>query len=611
MKQGTRVRRRQLPFRLLLSLTVLGLVATCMLGASVTTGSRTPSVSSDQRWVRQSQYITVRDGTRLAADILRPVRDGAVVAQPLPVIWILHRYGRASVQNGSVQTIVDQLPWLRTLLEHEYVVVAVDARGSGASFGSDQGPLAPAAMADTYDVTEWLAAQPWSDGNIGMFGRSYMGAVQYIAASMAPPHLRAIFPEMFAFDMYAAFLPGGIPRTGFLPAVEAIMYLMDQGLGAVPVDDDPHGTELAKAVKEHRANAYGLTAAAQLSFRDDWLDANGQDRWAAGSPSPFREAINRSNVAIYHLGGWYDTTAGDTLLWYANLDNPQRLIMVPWYHGDSMGQYDGSEHLRWFDYWLKDIDNGIMADPPITYFTIGAPPGQEWRSTRNWPPPNAQATDFYLREGPTGTIDSASDGSLSPQPASQKAESDPYVVNYESTSGQAGRWASLLPGTKRNTDMTQLDRTGLTYTTSALPSDVEITGHPTVHLWVTSSAPDADFFVFLQDVDAEGVSRPIGDGALRASYRATARPPFENFGQPYHTGLRSDVAPLPPEPVELAFSLNPTSYVVKAGHRLRVTITGADRGAAQTPVLSPPPTVRIFRGAEYSSYITLPIVPPR
>ncbi|MGE3777274.1 MAG: CocE/NonD family hydrolase, partial [Pirellulaceae bacterium] len=593
------------------SLTLLGLMATCVLAASGPTGSQTPPVSSGERWVRQSQYITVRDGTRLAADIIRPVRDGAVVTQPLPVVWILHRYGRASIQNGSVQTIVDQSPWLRTLLEHGYIIVAVDARGSGASFGSDQGMLAPAAKADTYDVTEWLAAQPWSDGNIGMFGRSYMGAVQYIAASMAPPHLRAIFPEMFGFDMYTGFLPGGIPRSGFLPGVETIIKVMDRGMGAVPVDDDPHGTELARAVEEHRANAYGLAAAAQLPFRDEWLDANGQEIWAAGSPSPIRDAINRSNIPIFHLGGWYDTTAGDTPVWYANLDNPQRLIMGPWYHGDNIPQYDGSAHLRWFDYWLKNIDNGIMAEPPISYFTIGAPAGQEWRSTWDWPPPNAQATNFYLRAGPTGTIASASDGSLSLQAASQKVESDTYVVNYDSTSGQAGRWAFVLPGTTRRTDMSELDRTGLTYTTLPLPTDIEITGYPIVHLWVTASAPDADFFVFLQDIDAKGASRPIGDGALRASYRATAKPPFENFGQPYHTGLRSDVAPLPPEPVELAFSLNPTSYIVHAGHRLRLTITGADRGAAQTPVQSPPPTVQIFRGSEHSSRITLPIVPSR
>lgn len=582
-----------------------------MLGVSGTTGGRASQVPPDQRWVRQSQYITVRDGTRLAADILRPARDGAVVTRPLPVIWILHRYGRATVQNGSVQTIVDQHPWLRTMLEHEYVVVAVDARGSGASFGSDQGPLAPAARADTYDVTEWLAVQPWSDGNIGMFGRSYMGAVQYIAASMAPPHLRAIFPEMFAFDMYAAFLPGGIPRDGRQEAIEAIVRLMDQGVGMVPVDDDPHGMELARAVEEHRGNTYGLTAASQLRFRDQWLDASGQEPWAAGSPSSLREAINRSNVAIYHLGGWYDTTAGDTPVWYANLDNPQRLLMGPWYHGDPLASYDGSEHLRWFDYWLKGIDNGIMAEPPIAYFTIGAPAGQEWRSTWNWPLPNTQPTPFYLHAGPSGTIDSAYDGSLSVQPVSQGEESDAYVVNYDSTSGQAGRWALLAPGATRNTEMSGLDQTGLTYTTSALPGDVEINGYPIVHLWVTSSTPDADFFVFLQDVDAKGASRPIGDGALRASYRATAQPPFENFGQPYHPGFQSDVAPLPTEPVELAFSLNPTSYVVKAGHRLRLTITGADRGTAQTLVLSPPPTVRIFRGAEYSSYITLPIAPPR
>jgi putative CocE/NonD family hydrolase len=152
---------------------------------------------------------------------------------------------------------------------------------------------------------------------------------------------------------------------------------------------------------------------------------------------------------------------------------------------------------------------------------------------------------------------------------------------------------------------------GLTYTSEPLTADTEITGYPLVHLWVTSTAPDGDFFAFLQDVDDTGTSRPISDGALRASHRALTEPPYENFGLPYHSGLQSDAAPLPPTPSELVFGLTSTSYVVKAGHRVRLTITGADRGSAQTPELSPAPTVNVLRSVDYASYVTLPIIPPR
>jgi putative CocE/NonD family hydrolase len=159
--------------------------------------------------------------------------------------------------------------------------------------------------------------------------------------------------------------------------------------------------------------------------------------------------------------------------------------------------------------------------------------------------------------------------------------------------------------------MKALDRMGLTYTSELLTADTEITGYPIVHLWVTSTAPDGDFFAFLQEFDATGASRPISDGALRASHRALAKAPYENFGLPYHRGFQSDAAPLPPTPTELVFSLTPTSYLVKAGHRIRLTITGADKGSAQTPELSPAPTINIMRSADYASYDTLPIIPPR
>jgi putative CocE/NonD family hydrolase len=596
----------------LIGLAGFGLTATCTLAAVASSPSRAGQAGSGTEWVRESRYITVRDGTRLAADIIRPVRNGAVETEPLPVIWMLHRYLRASLVLGKLKTVVDELPWLRTLLANNYIIVAVDARGSGASFGTDRGIQAPAAVADTYDVTEWLAAQPWSDGNIGMVGRSYMGQAQFIAASTRPPHLRAIFPEMAAFDSYADIVGGGIPRVGFLPAVALLMTLIDQGHGAVPVDDDPDGKLLAEAVKDHQQNTYGIAAGTSLPFRDSQIDDSGELPWIVGSPHALLSEINRSNIPIYHLAGWYDLLDGDALLWYANVDNPQKILIGPWYHDDSLSSYDGSEHLRWFDHWLKGIDNGVMTGPPITYLTIGAPAGQEWRTTQDWPLPNTQPTPFYLRAGPTGTIKSAYDGLLGPQPPMEPLAWDAYKVDYDVTSGQASRWAfPSSPGQPRKGDITALDRMGLTYTSEPLTSDTEITGYPVVHLWITATATDGDFFAFLQVVDDTGTSRPISDGALRASHRALAKPPYENFGLPYHSDSQADVAPLPPTPTELVFSLTSTSFLVKAGHRVRLTITGADKGSAQTPELSPAPTINVLRSVDYASYVTLPIIPPR
>ncbi len=591
-----------------------GLTATCTLVAVAKNQSGGGETSQGTAWVRESRYITVRDGTRLAADILRPVRNGAVETRPLPVIWILHRYLRASLVFGKLKTVVEELPWLRNLLAQNYVIVAVDARGSGASFGTDRGIMAPAAVADTFDVTEWLAAQPWSDGNIGMIGRSYLGQAQFIAASTRPPHLRAIFPEMAAFDSYADIVDGGIPRVGFLPAVALLMKWIDQGHGAVPVDDDPEGKLLAEAVKDHQQNTYGVAAGTALPFRDSRVDATGGPPWLVGSPHSLIGEISSSKIPIYHLAGWYDLLDGDALLWYANVDNPQKILIGPWYHDDNLSSYDGAEHLRWFDYWLKGINNGVMTGPPITYFTIGAPAGQEWRSTNDWPLPNSQPTPFYLRSGPTMTIKSANDGLLGPQPPTEPRASDAYTVDYDVTSGQASRWAfPTSPGQPRKGDMTALDKAGLTYTSELLTADTEITGYPVLHLWITSSAPDGDFFAFLQHVDETGTSRPISDGALRASHRALSKPPYENFDLPYHSGLTTDAAPLPSPstPTELVFSLTSTSYLVKAGHRIRLTITGADKGSAQTPEVSPAPTINVLRSVDYASYVTLPIIPPR
>ena len=136
-----------------------------------------------------------------------------------------------------------------------------------------------------------------------------------------------------------------------------------------------------------------------------------------------------------------------------------------------------------------------------------------------------------------------------------------------------------------------------------------MTGHPIVHLWVSSTAEDGDFFVYLEEVDGQGVSHYITEGTLRASHRAVSEAPFAYLGLPYHRSFQEDVAPLPQEPVELVLDLHPTSNLFDAGHRIRVTVTCADHDNALTPVLEPAPTVTIYRNTDYPSRIVLPVIP--
>jgi uncharacterized protein len=590
--------------RIVLRMALLGM-ATAMVLA--TCGPRGSTTGAGTLWVRSSEYVAVRDGTRLAVDIFRPVRDGKVVAEPLPVIWIHHRYQRAKIENGTLKTILDQTPWLTGMLERGYIVAAADARGSGASFGIDRGPMHPDAVWDMYDINEWLAAQPWSNGNIGMFGRSAMGQAQLVAASTAPPHLRAIFPQLAPLDGYESIYPGGVLRSVFVSTLGPLLQLLDLSSSPAPVDADPKGELLAQAIQERKQNAYPTNTLRDLPFRDDPPGPSGPRPWIDGSPYLLIDAVRRSGIPVALLTGWHDFLSRDTILWYANIDNPRRLIIGPWYHDDEETAEIADEHMRWFDYWLKGIENGIRDEAPIRYYTIGAPSGEEWRGAWRWPIADTLAADLYFWPGRSGTVRSANDGTLVGLKPPTASGQDTVTVDYSATSGQRTRW-SLIPGGSRTPDLSANDRKGLTYTTAPFTSDVEITGHPVAHLWVGSTADDGDFFVYLEDVDPSGSSRPISDGVLRASHRKLAEPPYDTLGLPYHRSFRADIEPLAPGPNELILELSPTSYVVKAGRRLRVTVTGADNNNAETPILSPPPQMSIYYSPQLRSYVTLPVI---
>ena len=301
-------------------------------------------------WACASRYVAVRDGTRLAVTILRPTSGGDPVSERLPVIWSHNRYHwhataqhqiraweehvpwlEASPPNGGSATVsLEKMPWLQEVLKHGYVVGIVDARGSGASFGTRSDPFAPEEVRDAYDITEWFASQPWCDGAVGMFGRSYMGTNQLFVAADPPPHLRAIFPEMALFDLYSFIFSGGVFRHDFARNWSSDVLRRDTCDQAIHVDQDATRGLLREARVEHRANRDTSAMFASLPFRDSFDPQSSERPYVSRNPAHDGSSPRKPKVPVYLLAGWYDPFVRDAFAWSIRSKGPSGLS---WVHG--------------------------------------------------------------------------------------------------------------------------------------------------------------------------------------------------------------------------------------------------------------------------------------
>jgi hypothetical protein len=297
--------------------------------------------------------------------------------------------------------------------------------------------------------------------------------------------------------------------------------------------------------------------------------------------------------------------------WYNNLNVPKRLTVRPTDHSQvSADQSDlsySNEALRWLDYWLKGIDNGIMTEPPIHYFLQNGPKNGTWQTADRWPLKNQKSTPYYFGPGRSGSSASVNDGFLvTTAPVDPAA--DNYTVDYSATTGMKSRW-SAVDAAHAYPDLSTHDAKALTYTTQPLEGDVVITGHPIVHLWFTTAAQDLDTFVYLEAVDSHGKSTYITEGELRATHRKLGQAPFNVLGLPYNTHLQADLLPVVAgEPFELTFALLPTSYQFRSGSRIRITVAFTDAGNFDTPVLTPALTLQVLRDGNHPSYVELPVI---
>ncbi len=576
-------------------------------------------------WVRRSVYVPVRDGTKIAVDIYRPTKGGMPHTERLPVAFQFKRYQRAIVQpNGAVVTVLtgkgeyETMNYIQKsvghLLKCGYVIVSADRRGTGASFGVQTDLSNPKDSLDGYDIVEWLAKQPWSTGKIGMFGGSYEGEIQLRVAGSAPPHLRCITPEVSPFDWYWTVSPGGIARTSqanFATMTHAIDVDPNNG----PVDADKDRALLKAALAEHAAHNDYSAPAGKMPYWDSKNPVTGEQSWMKRHGGHYAPTLAKSGIAAYHMTGWFSNVSIHQLTWYANQKaGPKKLLIGPWATGGARTAEEralwGVETHRFFDYWLKGVQNGIMAEPaihssiPSDHTRNGAP----WRGmSAAWPRPDEKRIEFFFGAGGSGTARSVNDGVLNHDRPTAAEGKDDLQVRYDCW--YKGGCEPAEAG-KAPVNHADFDAQGLTYTTKPMPHDVEITGHGQARLWVTSTADDGDFFLKVQDVDPAGASTYIANGAIRASHRKLGKAPYDVMGLPWQTNLEADAAPIPKgEPIELQFGIFPTSYNLKTGHRLRVTITGSDLDTGPSPQASPAPVIAVYRSATHPSSVTLPIIP--
>lgn len=561
----------------------------------------------------------MRDGTILRADLYRPATDGRY-----PVLVQRTPYNKDLLALSTLT-----LDPIRAACGG-YAVVIQDVRGRWSSEGDTFYPRRDE-FDDGHDTVEWAAGLPCSDGNVGVYGISYMGGATWQAAVTAPPSLRAIVPIEAPNDPIANHLwRGGAFQLGVAASWSLASIgpaaLIRAKLGTpdlVPellrlVDDVDSYNERVRHLPLRTFPAARPDDVSLMPFFFDWLDHP--------VPDEYGEAISTANrhgevrVPALIVAGWHDLILGPDLEHFAAMRSSAateeardrtKLVIGPWSHGtflDVVGEVGygfranglfldlredlTSLHLRWFDRWLKGIRNGIDEEPPVKLFVQGV---NRWRDEEAWPLARAVATPWYL----------SGDG-IGPKAPGAGEEPDSYVYDPEDPCPTRGG-AILMPRTYPPGPVDQapiLRRPDvLSYTSDPLAEDLEVTGPVTAVLYAATDARDTDWVVKLCQVLPDGRTLNVCDGILRARYRR---------------GFDA-AAPVEPGAVErYEIDLWSTSIVFRAGQRIRVIVTSSDfprydrnpnTGELGVDATSTRPARQaIFHDAERASHVLLPIV---
>ena len=604
--------------------------------------------------------VPMRDGLHMATDVHRPARDGLALPGPFPVILERTPYGkdRPSRSERSVaepDEAKSRAEVAEMFVRRGYVVVYQDTRGRYGSEGAFSKYLDDAP--DGVDCCAWILEQPWCDGQIGTKGLSYAAHTQAALASAGAPGIRAMFLDSGGFSNS---YQGGIRQGGAFELKQATWAYRNALVDPEIMADAPRRATM-DTINVHwwfqnmpwapGRSPVSLAPQYEDYLFEQWEEGAFTDYWK--QPGIWAEGFLDvwPDCPMVHMSSWYDPyprTACDNYLGLkARKDGPVRLILGPWTHGNRSLTWAGDVdfgpgatldnnlardywdlRIRWFDRWLRGIENGVESEPAVQYFLMGGGSGRRnaegrmehggmWKSAGDWPVPGTAFTPYYLH----------GDGGLSPQGPTEAAASLSYDYDprnpVPSIGGTITSGAPVMEGgaydqreDERFFGSTEpygplADRPDvLVFQTEPLVEAVEVTGPVVVRLWISSDAPDTDFTAKLVDVYPpsedypEGFAMNITDGILRCRYRDSwEEPTMMEPGQVY----------------EIAVEAFPSSNLFAAGHRIRVDIssskyphfdlnfnTGEPEGRA---TMSRVARNTVHLDAGRPSHIVLPVVP--
>lgn len=541
--------------------------------------------------------VPMRDGVSLSIDIYRPEGQG-----PFPTLLLRTIYNN---QDASY------LEWASRFVEAGYAVILQDCRGRFDSEGAWEPYIHEAE--DGYDTQQWVGSQPWCDGNIGMFGVSYPAFTQTQSARLANPYLKALVPIASREDMYGHVYENGSLslHTSLFLGVIAGKTVHRNGFALANWDELYRKLPLISALDDIVDVPFYRQTIEHSTF--DWF-------WK-------RHAVRGKYAEIeapaYFMTGWYDSLLHEVIAQYegwstkAGSDRAKsltRIIVGPWTHYafsscELYGAIDHrgtgsidfvSEHLRWYDQRLRNIDTRIDDEPSIRIFVMG---DNVWRGEHEWPLKRTVYTKYYIGNS-TGANSLFGDGTLSAEfPVVSGLDRYDYDPEHPvpTLGGPIMHRAYAGPHDRRSVECRD---DVLVYTSDPLQSDLELTGPVTMTLYASSSARDTDFTATLVDVYPNEQAIHICEGVQRARMRqSTEHPTLIEPGRVY----------------EYTINMWETSNVFKAGHRVRVEISSSnfprfDRNlnTGNTPGMDAEMEIAkqtVLHGIEYPSYITLPVIP--
>ena len=576
------------------------------------------------------EQVPMRDGVRLATEVYLPRQSGNY-----PVVLTRSPYTRGSLAAGSN---CDN-PRLTELARHGYVGLNQDARGryrSGGAFDPFQQE-----GNDGYDTVEWAAEQPWSDGRVGIFGGSYVGATTLQAAAQAPPHLVTAVAEITASDYHDnwTYVNGAFDLHLNLGWTLAF-FLADsyrRGMEGSGLSLEEMDRRVASRLEAGRRDLLSkwiwmLPLNSMPAFREhapyyyDWLAHPDYDHY--WGQVDVEERYADITVPVLHTGGWYDVFAVGTVRNFAGMRasggspaarNGTKLVMTCCGHTRTQGligwgpeaqAFDAALTSRWFDHYLKGVDNGINREPDVQLFVMVPPDsGTEgsgfYLAADDYPLPQAQAARFHLGSGGRASTRNG-DGTLGRDAPS--GPPDRFVYDpanpVPTMGGNLCCGDFLMRGALDQSDVELRDDV-LVYTSEPLAEDLVVIGPVTVRLWASSTARDTDFTAKLVDVHHDGIAHNVLDRIVRARYR---------------NGSKSAPSLITPgETYEYTIPLGDTATVFRRGHRIRLEVSSSNFPHFARNLNTGNPlgqdaemftaTQTIFHDAAHPSHVELPVAP--